>query len=391
MQGDIRMLAINMLGKVNITLDGENIDDKLSTKLVALICLLVLNRDRDVSKEKLAAYLWPDSDEDAAKYNLRYNLWMIRKHIPADAHKQHLVVSGKDYCRLNKSYGLYCDKLLLDQFHARQQKSAEDLLRLKELFKGDFLEGLYLKNCSEFNEIILFERVVCQSKQVEILKELLDVYEGMENYEEELPILSEVVAIEPYNEDFAYRTIELQVKLGNRAAAINYYKKFEAVLRRNLNISPNDELKRLYGSLLESTCSTKNEHKTRPLKNKLSLVCRCLKDVDYFWVADVVNEIMRTADKRYLLELDKKYIFDLSFIQNELLLDYEKFVSAEHESIGFVPSVRIINAFCKFLQHAADVYDIDIKVANKKDMDAVSLNILHLIEESGPEGLRIIM
>ncbi|MFA7661530.1 MAG: hypothetical protein WCX59_01815 [Anaerovoracaceae bacterium] len=83
------MLSINMLGEVNITYKGEKIVDSLSNKTVAMICLLVLNRDKNVSKEKIASYFWPDSNEEAARYNVRYNLWTIGKLIPKDAAERH--------------------------------------------------------------------------------------------------------------------------------------------------------------------------------------------------------------------------------------------------------------------------------------------------------------
>lgn len=383
------MLTINMLGKVNITYNDESLDDKLNNKLIALICLLVLNMNRDMSKGKISSYLWPDSDDDAAKYNLRYNLWMINKLVPLDANGQHLIISGKDYCRINEKYCFHCDKCLLDQFDAREHKSVEELIKLKELFKGDFLEGLYLKNCNEFNEIILFERVVCQNKQVEILRELVNSYEEQNKYEEALHILNEMMVIEPYNESFAYGIMDLYGKLGNRAAGINYYKKFERALRGNLNISTNNELKRLYGSLLETPCQMKNEAKDQStaIRKKIQVEGRCLKNVDYFWVADVIIQIMNTVDKKYMLELNKKYVFDLSFIQTELLLDYEKYISDEYENIGFVPSVRIINSFLKFLRHASDICDIDIKVKDFEDIDPVSLSVLKAVEQSGIENI----
>ena len=80
------------------------------------------------------------------------------------------IISGRDYCRINEKYSYSCDKTMLDCFKVSQIENAEDLLMLKDLFKGDFLEGLYLRNCNDFNEMILFERVVCQNKQVEILE-----------------------------------------------------------------------------------------------------------------------------------------------------------------------------------------------------------------------------
>ena len=39
----------------------------------------VYKRQDCYAREKLAAYLWPDSAASAAKYNLRYTLWQIKK------------------------------------------------------------------------------------------------------------------------------------------------------------------------------------------------------------------------------------------------------------------------------------------------------------------------
>lgn len=380
------MLTINMLGKVNITFNGVSIDDKLSQKLVALICLLVLNMDRDMSKEKIASYLWPDSKDDAAKYNLRYNLWMIKKLIPQDENGQNLIISGKNYCRINKDYNFYCDKIKLDQFKVEKQSSVDELIKLKELFKGDFLEGLYLKNCNEFNEMILFERVVCQNKQVEILKKLVDLYDEKERYEDELQILNEIMMIEPYNEIFACRIMDIYMKLGKRGDAINYYKNFEINLRKNLNISPDIEMKAFYQNIMNSP-STRYKPPTR--RKKIEIVSHCIENVDYFWVAEVTSGILNNADKNYILELDKKYIFDLGFVQNELLIDYEKFSSEKAEYTTMVPSVRIINAFYKFLSHVSVAYDINIRIINYEDMDTISRNILNHLDKLNLKNINI--
>ncbi|NLP30124.1 MAG: hypothetical protein GX363_03230 [Clostridiales bacterium] len=380
------MLTINMLGKVNITFNGVSIDDKLSQKLVALICLLVLNMDRDMSKEKIASYLWPDSKDDAAKYNLRYNLWMIKKLIPQDENGQNLIISGKNYCRINKDYNFYCDKIKLDQFKVEKQSSVDELIKLKELFKGDFLEGLYLKNCNEFNEMILFERVVCQNKQVEILKKLVDLYDEKERYEDELQILNEIMMIEPYNEIFACRIMDIYMKLGKRGDAINYYKNFEINLRKNLNISPDIEMKAFYQNIMNSP-STRYKPPTR--RKKIEIVSHCIENVDYFWVAEVTSGILNNADKNYILELDKKYIFDLGFVQNELLIDYEKFSSEKAEYTTMVPSVRIINAFYKFLSHVSVAYDINIRIINYEDMDTLSRNILNHLDKLNLKNINI--
>lgn len=385
------MLSIKMLGRGNISYNGVSITDKLSIKLFALICLLVLNHNREMSRERLSAYLWPESDEETARYNLRYNLWLAKKLIPVDANGQNFILITKDSCRINQEYQFQCDKLCIDSYNAQEERTIEDLLQLKNLFEGDFLEGFYLKNCNEFNEIILFERVVCQNKQIEIMKELADLYEEAGRCDEELQILHEMMAIEPYNENFAYRILNIYKKIGNRTSAINYYKKFEAKLRRELNIVPNNDLKLLYRTLTEISCNIKNDYidRVRVERKKLIIKTRCIKNIDFFWVADVVNTLLQKADINYLLELDATYILDLSYIQSELLLLYEKLVSLEHREVGTVPAVRIVNAFVKFLNHASQVYDINIHIENYNEMDPFSIAVLKHIETSSIDNICI--
>ncbi len=385
------MLTINLLGKGAIFYDNECISDKLSSKLVALICLLVLNKNRNMSKEKIIAYLWPDSDDEAAKSNLRFNLWNIKKTIPQSGEGEDFILSGKDFCRINEKYPYRCDKALLDSFKASQLESIEDLLKLKDLFKGDFLEGLYLRNCNDFNEMILFERVVCQNKQVEILEKLIGLYEAQERYEEELQILNEVAAIEPYNEHFAYQAIKIYGKLGNRTAAINYYKNFEIVLRRNLNTPPNDELKLLYKDLLESSCSVKYEQSGRekPLKRQIDIKIHGLKDIEYYGIADIIDQIIRNAEKKYIMELDQSFLRDLSYLYGGFAFEHEKTASDLPEGFGTVPQVRIAVAFLKLIDHIARRYDLHMQINDMEDMDPISRNLIYHIEKTKHENINI--
>ena len=100
------MLEITLLGKTKISFDGEFLDKQLSTKAQGLIYLLIAHKGKFLSREKIMTYLWPDSSEDAARYNLRYNLWQLKKLIPEDSGGQALVVSDKDGCQINQKYRL---------------------------------------------------------------------------------------------------------------------------------------------------------------------------------------------------------------------------------------------------------------------------------------------
>ena len=377
------MLTIKMLGKGAIYNKEECISDKLSSKLMALIFLLVLNKDKDLSKEKIISYLWPDSNDEAAKSNLRFNLWSIKKIIPPGRDGEEFILSGKDYCRINGQYPYDCDRTRLDAVKVSQLKSAEELLELKELFRGDFLEGLYLRNCNDFNEMILFERVVCQTKQVEVLEKLIDLYDEQEQYEEELKIINEVTAIEPYNEKFAYRAIQIYGKTGNRTAAINYYKNFEIVLRRNLNTAPDSELKLLYQELMESSCSFKYEPKSRGrcARQQLDLNVYGLKGIEYFGIAGMLEGILEQTDKKYIHEMDSSDLADLAYISAGLKKELERLNPNERHGTVFVPASRIVMSFLNVLKHIARRYEVRLIVTGLEEMDSVSRNLICYLEK----------
>ena len=81
-------------------------------------------------------------------------------------------------------------------------------------------------------------------------------------------------------------------------------------------------------------------------------------------------------------------IFRSSYIQNELLLQYERSVSLEHREVGKVPAVRIVNAFVKFLNHASQIYDINIH-RKLYEMDPLSIAVLKHIETSSIDNICI--
>ena len=65
------MLEINFLSKNKLILDGNSIDKKVGNKGIVLLGLLMISERKSLSKEKVIDILWPDSAEEAARYNLR--------------------------------------------------------------------------------------------------------------------------------------------------------------------------------------------------------------------------------------------------------------------------------------------------------------------------------
>ena len=121
------MLNISFLGKSKFEYDGKGLEDQLGNKAVALICLLILNDKRYLSREKIVGYLWPDSNIEAAKYNLRYNLWLIKKNICEDANGNLFLRVDNDCCCINKKYEFECDILDIVNFKPSKEDTVESI------------------------------------------------------------------------------------------------------------------------------------------------------------------------------------------------------------------------------------------------------------------------
>ncbi len=234
------MLNISFLGKSKIDYNGNGLEDQLGNKAIALICLLILNEKRYLSREKIVGYLWPDSNIEAAKYNLRYNLWLIKKNIGEDAKNQLFLKVDNDCCCINREYEFECDVLNIMNFRPSQQDSVESILNFKKLFRGDLLEGCYFNKCDEFNDFIIYERINFEQRKVKILKRLVELYENENKYDNCIDIICEILEIDPYDEYMVLKLLDIYVKVGKRAAAITYFNNFSNKLACSLGIAPSN-------------------------------------------------------------------------------------------------------------------------------------------------------
>ena len=76
------MLTIRLFGTPHVAFDGVPLRRNAPPKSIVLLAMLVL-RDDPVSRTWLAATLWPDEADDAARSNLRRHLHRLAQLLPA--------------------------------------------------------------------------------------------------------------------------------------------------------------------------------------------------------------------------------------------------------------------------------------------------------------------
>ncbi len=399
------MLNICFLGKLKFEWDGASIEEQLGAKAFALICLLILNKNRYLSREKIIGYLWPDSNEEAARYNLRYNLWLIKKNIGTDEKGRRFLSIDKECCGINKEFDFTCDILNIMKFKPGKDDSIESILQLKQLFRGDFLEGCYFNKCDEFNELIIFERINFEQRKVKILKRLVELYEKEKSYEVCLETINEILEIEPYDEEMVCKILDIYIKCGKRAAAVTYYNQFSNQLAGNLGIAPSDRLRNKYNEIRLNLVDVKNEkeclecskncgarpnacQKQERNSGELKLVTSGIKNVDFFWMAEVTGKLISNMDSPQILQLNKAERFSLLCIQPSMA-DFEGF-EREIETSQNARDVCIVNAFFKLLRIACKTHQITILILESEELDESSAGVVRHLKRMQIEGLKLV-
>jgi len=168
-------LSVSLLGPFRATLDGQLIASFESDKVRALLAYLAAEAGRGHPREKLAGLLWPERPEPAARSNLTHALAVLRQAIgDRDAGVPTLLVS-RETIQLSPDGDAHVD---VSEFLDLSGRS--DLPCLEQavaLYRGRFLEGLSLPDCSEFEEWLLLEQEHLHRRAMEALARLAAGYE----------------------------------------------------------------------------------------------------------------------------------------------------------------------------------------------------------------------
>src|SRR5436190_16927307 len=86
-------LRYYFLGPFQVTRDDKNVIGFESDKMRALLAYLVVEADRPHHRETLAALLWPEQTDTAARQSLRQALYVVRQAVDGSQEYPTLLVT----------------------------------------------------------------------------------------------------------------------------------------------------------------------------------------------------------------------------------------------------------------------------------------------------------
>ena len=388
--------------------DGNTLSGN-SRKSKALLAWLALNPDHEHPREKLAAILWPDSDETQARHSLRQALADLRKILPANSTLLH---TTKDWILLD-SKQIEVDALRFNQDLKENSKQSID--HAIRLYKGELLEGCNPRS-DTFEDWLFDYRSNYSERAATIIDKRLSHLLADNNYEQASSLALQLLSIDPLRES-AYRALMLShFELNNHTIALKWYQRCKKILQKELDVSPAPETEALYKQITNNQQKTsvskyKTVKKTQPLSNNterlLYLVNMAIKgilehnigqsflirghDSRKITISDEIIALTKSNDFFYChKEVDtsnkgQKPLIELSQALTAYLFDEEelshKKQTADQETFTLIQKISDDQPVLLFIEHIHNS-NIDLQVLLAELISLIGNNAILLVMTS---------
>ena len=214
-----------------ITPSGPLSGRAVQRRRLALLALLVGARDRGLTRDKLIAYLWPDSDAERARHLLSDSIYRINQALGGEA----LTVAG-DVLRLDP------ERLPSDAWEFGDAIANGDWQRAVELYTAPFLDGFFLTGADEFERWAEAERDNCRRERARALEMLADEAEARGDQTAALRWWRALALDDPYSSRIALRLMAALESAGERAAAVQHARIHAVLLHEDLGVEADREV-----------------------------------------------------------------------------------------------------------------------------------------------------
>ncbi|MBK7918519.1 MAG: tetratricopeptide repeat protein [Chloroflexi bacterium] len=250
-------LAMHFFGQFQVTQDGRPSSGWRYDKVRALLVYLACEAQRSHSRDELAAMLWPDSSNTAARKSLRQALTILRVVIGDDLASPPYLLITRETLQFNPNSDYSLD---VAEFSARTRQfethahadlagCPDCLAGLKTAvshYQGDLLAGFSLPESVPFEEWLIFTRERLRLQAIEALGELAAAFAQLGSDDLAVHTARHQLALDPWNEEAARLLMRTLARRGQRTAALAEYERCKRILASDLGIEPSPETTAVY-------------------------------------------------------------------------------------------------------------------------------------------------
>jgi serine/threonine-protein kinase len=229
------MLQLRTFGGLSLSRGEENLTGAITQRRrLAILALLAVAGDAGMSRDKLLAYLWPESTAERARHVLNQLLYAQRRQAGSDS-----LFLGQKTLRLNP------DLIQTDVGMFEQAMERRELEQAVALYRGPYLDGFFLKDAAEFERWVEAQR---QRYARRCLTAFIALARGSSTAGDKRTAVEwwrRAAEQDPLDGEAVLGLVEALLAIGDRAGMLREARRHEALLRSELDVSPDPRITEL--------------------------------------------------------------------------------------------------------------------------------------------------
>jgi DNA-binding SARP family transcriptional activator/Tfp pilus assembly protein PilF len=217
--------------------DGPLTGAASQRRRLAVLALLAASGG-GLSRDRLVAMLWPDSDEERARHALAQLLYALRRELGGE-----VVTGSATALRLNP------ELLTSDVQEFEQALSLDDPRRAAGLYDGPFLDGFFLNGCPEFERWVEEVRARLAGRAQQTLEKLAQRTAAAGDAAGAVQVWQRLAALAPFDSRVALALMKAMAAAGDRAGAVRHARLHKTLLQSELDALPDPAIAAYVGLL----------------------------------------------------------------------------------------------------------------------------------------------
>lgn len=237
-------IALTLLGHPQLLLDNSPV--RLAYQKAEALLYYLAATGRSHSRAVLAALLWSQASEKQARNSLRNALYTIKQGLQPSLP---LIIERDTICPDPNLIHLDITRF---QAGIEQGSTTAALYEALALWRGPFLDGLYLPDAPAFEEWLGDQRARFENLYHQGLFHLARRYMSEKQLPQARQALETLLASDPLYEAAHQHLMRLYLQMGNRAAALRQYETLRLRLVEELGVDPAPATQALHLEILHA-------------------------------------------------------------------------------------------------------------------------------------------
>lgn len=200
-------------------------------RALALLALVAESGNAGITREKLCAIFWPDSETEQARNALKQAIFAAKRDL-----KSPDIIVGTSELRLNSEI-ISSD---LGDFKAAVR--GKDPARAVDIYEGPFLDGVQLRENPEFDRWVDTTRAEVSAEYETALRHLAAEHSAAGNHSRSAEYWRRLVQHNPYSSSAVIGLMQSLALTGDHEAALSQAAVYERMVRTGLEMDPDPDV-----------------------------------------------------------------------------------------------------------------------------------------------------